>query len=284
MTDILKIITKKNKTIRIIVLVLSLILSAVVYNLFLLPLKLVSGGSGGIATITNYIYDINPSIMILLISLACVIISFMYLGIEKTKATILASILYPLFIQLTSPIANMVTMTADKLLLVIFAGVLGGISSGLIYRVGYNSGGLAAISQILFEKLKISVAKSSLIINATIVIVGAIFFGTTNALYAIIYLYICNIVTDKVLLGISNNKAFYIITSEEEKVKKYILNNLEHDVTIFDVKGAYMDKNRKVMLTVVPSRDYYKVTEGVKAIDKDVFFVVTDSYQVEGGK
>lgn len=284
MDDILKSITKQNKTIRILILVISLILSALVYNLFLLPLKIVSGGSGGIATIVNYVYGINPSIMILLISLACIIVSFMYLGVEKTKATILASILYPLFIQLTSPIAEMTTMNADKLLLVIFAGVLGGISSGLIYRVGYNSGGTAAINQILFEKLKISVAKSSLLINSAIVIVGAFFFGTTNALYAIIYLYICNIVTDKVLLGISNNKAFYIITSEENKVKEYIIKNLEHDVTIFDVKGGFMEQKRKVILTVVPSRDYYKVTEGIKAIDKEVFFVVTDSYQVEGGK
>lgn len=284
MDDILKSITKQNKTIRIIILIISLVLSAIVYNLFLLPLKIVSGGSGGIATIVNYVYGINPSLMILLISLACIIVSFMYLGAEKTRATILASILYPLFIQLTSPIAEMVNMSADKLLLVIFAGVLGGVSSGLIYRVGYNSGGIAAINQILFEKLKISVAKSSLLINSSIVLVGAIFFGTTNALYAIIYLYICNIVTDKVLLGISNNKAFYIITSEEEKVKEYIIKNLEHDVTIFDVKGGYLDKKRKVILTVVPSRDYYKVTEGIKTIDKNVFFVVTDSYQVEGGK
>lgn len=284
MNDILKLISKKNKTIRIIILILSLALSAVVYNLFLLPLKLVSGGSGGIATITNYVYDINPSLMILLVSTACVIISFIYLGVEKTKATILASAIYPLFVQLTSPIRDLSPDSADKLLLVIFAGVLGGISSGLIYKVGYNGGGLAAISQILFEKLKISMSKTTFVINAIIVIVGAIFFGTTNALYAIIYLYICNIVTDKVLLGISNNKAFYIITSEEEKVKEYILKNLEHDVTIFDVKGGYKDENRKVILTVIPSRDYYKVTEGIKQIDKKVFFVVTDSYQVEGGK
>ena len=284
MSDILKLISKKNKTMRIIILVVSLALSAVVYNLFLLPLKIVSGGSGGIATIVNYVYDINPSIMMLLVSLACIIISFMYLGVEKTRATILASIIYPLLVQLTSPIRYMIPLAADKLLLVIFAGALNGVSNGLIYRVGYNSGGLAAINQILFEKMKISVAKSSFVINGAIVLVGAFFFGTTNALYAIIYLYISNIVTDKVLLGISNNKAFYIITEEDEKVKDYILKNLEHDVTIFDVKGGYVDKKRKVILTVVPSRDYYRVTEGIKEIDNGVFFVVTDSYQVEGGK
>ena len=45
-----------------------------------------------------------------------------------------------------------------------------------------------------------------------------------------------------------------------------------------------MNDKRKVMLTVIPSREYYRLTEGIKHIDKNAFFVVTDSYQVEGAK
>ena len=57
-----------------------------------------------------------------------------------------------------------------------------------------------------------------------------------------IYLYIANIVTDKVLLGISNNKAFYIITDKEEEVNDYIMRILNHSVTIFDVKEKANNK------------------------------------------
>ena len=284
MEEIVERITKKNKMSRLLVLVISLTISSIVYNLFLLPLSLVAGGTGGIATITKYLYEINPAIMILLLSIACIIIGFMYLGKEATMGSLTASILYPILVELTEPITRYFNSDVDKLLLVLFAGVLGGISSGLIYRTGYNSGGLTVISQILFEKKKISIAKSSLVMNSIIVLIGAFFFGTTNALYAIIYLYIANLVTDKVLLGISTNKAFYIITKEEQKVKEYIMNNLEHTVTVFDVKGGFLEQKRRVLLTVIPSREYYHVTEGIREIDKDVFFVVTDSYQVEGGK
>ena len=168
--------------------------------------------------------------------------------------------------------------------MVLFAGVLSGIANGLMYKTGYSNGGFPVISQILFEEKQIPVGKSSLAINITIVIVGAYFFGITNALYAIIFLYINSIVLDKVLLGISNNKAFYIITEEEKKVKEYIIKTLNHNVTTFEVKGGFLDKNRKVILTVIPSREYYRVTEGIKEIDKDAFFVVTDSYTVEGAK
>lgn len=284
MEDVLKKISIKKRISRIIILTISLLLSAIVYNVFLLPLNLVSGGTSGIATITKALYGINPALMIFIISAACVVISFMYLGKEKTMTTIAASIIYPILVELTKPLANHFASEADVLLLVIFAGVIGGTANGLIYRSGYNNGGLSVISQLLYEKKKISVAKSSFAMNGLVVLIGAIFFGTTNALYAIVYLYINNIVTDKVLLGISNNKAFYIITDQEERVNDYIMRILGHSVTVFDVKGGFLEQKRRVLLTVIPSREYYKVTEGIKEIDPKVFFVVTDSYQVEGGK
>ena len=41
---------------------------------------------------------------------------------------------------------------------------------------------------------------------------------------------------------------------------------------------------KPVLLLVIPTRDYYKVTEGIKLIDPGVFFVVEDAYEVKGGK
>ena len=284
MEAVLKKIERKKQIQRIVILTASLLLSAILYNVILLPLNLVIGGTGGVAIVTKALYGINPSIMIFILSAACVIISFLYLGFDKTMTTIAASILYPIFVELTSPMVQYFPKDTDTLLLVIIAGVVGGVSAGLIYKTGYNSGGFNAITQVLYEQKRVSLAKSNFIINGLIVLLGAFFFGANNALYAIIYLYICNIVTDKVLLGISNNKAFYIITDQEERVNDYIMRTLGHSVTIFDVKGGFLEQKRRVLLTVIPSREYYRVTEGIKEIDPKVFFVVTDSYQVEGGK
>ena len=285
MENILEVIRKKKKLYRILLMGASLLVTAILYNVFLLPLSLVTGGTNGVATITHYLYGINPAIMLLLLSIACAILSLMYLGPKRTAGTLVASVVYPLLVQLTSPLTALISQSnTDMLLMVLFAGVLSGIANGLMYKTGYSNGGFPVISQILFEEKQIPVGKSSLAINITIVIVGAYFFGITNALYAIIFLYINSIVLDKVLLGISNNKAFYIITEEEKKVKEYIIKTLNHNVTTFEVKGGFLDKNRKVILTVIPSREYYRVTEVIKEIDKDAFFVVTDSYTVEGAK
>ena len=275
----------KTKVYRVFLVTLGLLLSSIVYNLILLPLKLVIGGVGSLATITNYLYSINPAIMIFILSTATLVLSYMYLGKEKTVGSIYGCIISPIFVQLTSPIRNIVVIdTTDVLLVVLFAGIVGGIANGLVYKSGYSSGGYSTIIQILFYKLKIPRAKSTIVLSGATILLGSYFFGITNALYAIIYIYIESIVMDRVLLGISKNKAFYIITEKEQEIKEYIIEELKHTVTTFDVKGGFLEDKRKVMLTVIPSREYYRLTEGIKLIDKDAFYVVTDSYQVEGAK
>lgn len=285
MKDILERIHKKQIIKRVAMLILGLFISAIVYNLFLLPINLVTGGAGGIATITNYVYDIDPALMILLVSIACGILSLLYLGIEETLAIILATVIYPLFVKITAPISELIFINyQDMFVIAIYAGIIGGFANGLMYKSGYSGGGLAIIGQILKKYYNIPIATTSGFMNATIVIIGALFFGWTKAMYALILIYINSLVINKILLGISNNKAFYIVATETDKIKDYIIRTLGHSVTIFDIKGGFLSKKGNVILTVVPTHEYYKVTEGIKMIDDKAFFVVTDAYEVVGAK
>lgn len=285
MDKIVKAVREKNKYYRMFLLFISLLISAVIYNMFLLPLNIVTGGTSGIAQITKYLYNIDPSFMVLILSIICLVISIIFLDFDKTASTLVTTFLYPALVKLTEPLSTLVTIeTNDMFIVVLMTAVILGISNALMYKSGYSNGGLTVITQTLYKYKKISVAKSGLIMNAVIILIGGMVFGSTVTMYAIISLYIRSIVQDKVLLGISNNKAFYIITSEEEKVEKFVIDELGHNATIFDVKGAFLEKKRRVILTVVPSREYFKVTEGIKLIDDKAFFVVTDSYQVAGGK
>ena len=69
------------------------------------------------------------------------------------------------------------------------------------------------------------------------------------------------------------------MTSKEEEVKNYLLKNLGQKVTEFDVISGYLNKNDKVLMTVVPTKNYIKLKEEVEKIDANSFFVIADSYQ-----
>lgn len=282
---ILKKIKNKKIISRYIILIISLFVSALLFNLFIVPTKIVTGGVNGIALIINNAYNWDNSIIILVVSLILLLFSLLYLGIERTSGTILATFLYPLFVKISSfLVSNINIETTDLVLIAIFIGVIGGLANGLMYNTGFSNGGLPIISQILYKEFKIPISKSSFIINGSIVFIGGLFFGWTMVMYALIILFINSFVLDRVILGISNNKAFYIITSEPVSVKEYIIKQLNHSVTEFDVKGGFLEKKRKVLLTVIPSREYFLVTEGIKELDSEVFFLACDAYQVEGGQ
>lgn len=283
--DIINKVKTKKIVSRSIMMTISLLMSAIVFNLFLLPTNIVSGGVNGISIIADYLYGFNPSTVILVVSILCLILSFLYLGVEITAGSLVATLLYPFLVELTSNIGTYIRIdTSDLLIISIYIGVIGGFANGLMYKSGFSSGGIPIINQILYKYFKIPISTSSFVINTIIVLIGGIFFGTTKVMYAIIILYINSLMLNKVLLGVSNNKAFYIVTTEDKRVKDYIIETLKHSVTIFDVKGGFLQRKRKVLLTVIPTREYFKVTEGIKLIDKDAFFVVTDSYEVSGGK
>ena len=267
------------------VLLASLFLSALVFNLFLYPTSLVTGGMNGVAIIINHIIEIDPAIVIFVGSLLLLGLSYLFLGLDQTAGSVVATIVYPVFVEITEPISKLIVIdTSDLILMSILIGVLLGITNGLMYKVGFSNGGLNIISQIFYKYFRISLSKTTMVINLIVVLIGGFYFGFNMVLYALVIIYISSFVIDKVILGISNNKAFYITTTEDEKVRDYLINTLHHTVTMFDVKGGFLEKKRKVLLAVIPTRDYFRLKEGIKEIDPHAFFVVTDAYEVKGGK
>lgn len=275
-------IGKKHIIKRYVYFIISIFVLAATYNLFILPHNLVSGGISGIAVITKELID--PSLLILIVNVFLLILSMIILGKDKTVGSILGVILYPLFIKFTANIGDVIVLeNVDILLNVLFAGFLSGAASGIILKNGFSSGGSDIAVQILSKIFKISIGTGYIFIDGTIILFGGIYLGAIKVMYAVVLLYIYSLMTDKFMLGISDNKAFYIVTDKEDEVKEYILDNLNHGVTILKAKGGYNGRKENVLLCVVPARHYFKLKEGISIIDNDAFFVVTEAYEVKGG-
>ena len=260
-------------------------LVAVSFNLFLSSNDLVPGGVSGFSIILDHLFHINKSLVIIIASLILLVMSYFFLGREKTRDSILGSLLFPLFVELTSHVGNYITIDTSQLLLsAIFGGVVYGFGAGMIFKAGFTTGGTDILNQIMSKYLKISMGKSMIFCDGTIVILSGIVFGPTKLMYSIIILYLISYMSDRVILGISDSKAFYIVTDEEKKIKEYIIKYLNHGVTVFNAKGGYKKERQTVLLCVLPTKEYYRLKEGIHEIDPDAFFVVTDAYEVFGGE
>lgn len=282
---ILEEIREKSKYKRLVRFIIGCFLVAIAYNLFLAPNDIVAGGVGGIAIILNELFKFDYSTVILIGNIILLIVSYIFLGKEKTRGSILGSLVFPICVKLTSDIGTYIDIDNSQLLLsAVFGGVLYGFGAGMIFKAGYTGGGTDILSQLINKYLKLSIGKSILCTDGTIVVLSSLVFGTNKLLYAIITLYIISLISDRVILGISDSKAFYIVTDEEQAIKEYILKYLNHGVTVFNAKGGFAKEKQTVLMCVLPTKDYYRLKEGISEIDPDAFFVVTDAYEVFGGE
>ena len=285
MQGILKRIDRKHRLFRILEMIMGVFIMASAFNLFILPNDIVSGGVSGLSLIIKKMFGMNPSLFMFISSMLLLVVSFLTLGVEKTKHSILGSILFPIAVSLTTDIGKFLNIdTTDQLLLVLFGGVIYGFGVGLVFKAGFTTGGTDILNQIVCKYCKTSLGTSMLLVDGFVVLLGGIVFGWTKFMYALMLLYIISILTDKVLLGISDSKAFYIVTEKQDLISEFVINDLHHTVTVLDAKGGFTKTKNPVLFAVIPTGEYYRFKEGIRIIDPKAFFTVVDAYEVLGGE
>ncbi len=279
--EVLQLVEKAHLLKRYLYLVIAVIIYAIAYNLFFFKNNIVYGGASGISIITRDL--IEPSIMILILNVFFLILSYFLLGKKQTLDSIVGSLLFPIFVKLTANISNYISIDNSNLLLIaIIGGVCVGFAAGIVFKSGFTTGGTDILNQIVSKYFKVSIGTSMLMTDGIIVLVGGFFFGWTRVLYALIVLYIINIMVDKVVLGISGSKAVYITTDEDDRVCDYLLNELKLGITLIETRGGYTNKKDQIIMCVVPTGEYFKVSEGIEQIDPKAVILVTDAYQTSG--
>lgn len=277
-------LNSKNRAERCAVFIWGVLIYAMSFTLFFSPRNIVTGGTTGLSLIVRDLFQINPSIFVFLASFTLLVIGYFLLGKYITIKTFFGVILLPIFMDFSTIFQSLFDVSEMSLFLVVFyGGLLMGLGNGLILRSGFSVGGFQTLYQILYKYFGISIGKSTMWLNSILIVISGFFFGFSSALYAIIGLYISSVVTDKVMLETSIVKTFYIVTNKEKEISQYFVNHLKCGVTVMNARGGYSNQNKKILMCAIPTRQYYQVKEVIQNIDEDVFFLITDTYEVYGG-
>ncbi len=259
---------------------LGLFLAAVAFNLFLAPYQLVAGGVSGLALVIQKIWNIEESLFILAINVFLIGISFLFLGFEKTKNTILGSLLFPIFIKITSCVVSYINIDLELIVIAILGGLLSGIGYGLVFKSGYTSGGTDILNQIMEKYLHIPMSKSILLVDGIITLLGSLVFGIPALLYSLIGLTLISVFSHKIIIEEGKSKTLYITSSKCKEIKYYLHEELKIDSTDFEVIGGYTNVPQKMIMSVIQSKEYYRIKKTIECIDKNAFITVTDTYQL----
>lgn len=260
---------------------------AIGYSLFQLPYNLAAGGITGVAIIIRNFIDLPAGLIYLALNVPLMVLGYRFLGRwQFLIRTIIAVLVFSAatdFLSYTMPrILPSYPMTSDMLLGSIYAGLITGIGSGLIYRAGGTIGGTSIISRIIQRRTGIPLSQLYLMVDGTIILIAVFTFGWEIALHAILVLMVAGMASDFALEGPSVVRTASIVTDHPQEMANALMGRLHRGASIWEVTGAYTGKKRSMVFCTVNRAQIFELKQTVSDVNPDAFVVIGNAQQALG--
>ncbi len=250
------------------------------FSRVLIPNHLTATGLGGLATVVNHVGGLN--IQLLLVIMALPIIVWAVIKYDR-KQVFYASFCFFLFTALIGIYQKYVpAFKTDSVIAMVVAGVLTGLSTGIILRQGLANGPEAIVALYLKEKKGLSIGNFFMILNSLIVFSSIIYGNITYIIYSLMSIYISGKVTDYVILGTGRTYSVTIISENYQAIREFIHKELRRGVTFIPCIGTYSSSEKTMLKTVISGSELVKLKEYTKSLNDDSFIYVTPSIEVIG--
>lgn len=268
---------------RIIVICIAAVIMALNIKSFVRTGGLYPGGATGLALLIQRAGDmffhvtIPYTVVNVALNAVPVYIGFRYIGRKFTLYSCL-------MIVLTSVLTDMLpgyAITYDTLLISIFGGLINGFVISLCLHMNATTGGTDFIAIYLSEKKGIDSWNVVLGLNVLILAAAGLLFGWDKALYSIIFQYTSTQVLH-MLYKKYQQETVFAVTNRAEEVYDAIAGTTHHGATIIEGQGAYEDRERKIVYSVVSSAESKKVIRAIKEADPHAFVNLMKTEQVAG--
>ena len=254
-------------------------MQAFAVNYFTLHYRFPDLGVSGIAVLTNYVFGISPSWVILIGNILLVIwarkdLNLHFLGLTLT-AVITFSTMLSVFALYPLPLPD------DKFMATVITGLIKGFSLGLMLRVGGSSGGTDIIGVTLRKRYGIEFGQVSMAINFVLLGLSIGVVGLEAVVYGAVGLYVNSITVDNVNHSFDRRKQAIIITNIPDEVSRFI-NEHGRGVTRFEGRGGYTGQVRPVLMTLLSPGQVVLLKKFLKEKDENAFVSICDASEVLG--
>ncbi len=262
----------------------SAFLSAFTLHVFIYKNGFAPSGVDGIATMIQELTGINAGIASFVLNIPLLLLAWRFLNKKFVLYTVLFTVLSSGFIMLLNYV-NFPQYEAEyeKMAASIFSGLLLGVRTGIMIRLGYSTGGVDIAATILQDKIQ-HINVERIISVICYVIIGISYFVYRNLGSILLSLIQMFVFERGVALLLSDHRdavAFNVITKEPDKIKNEIMQELKHGATLVESKGLFTDTDSYIIITIVNKRQIPKFIKILKKY-QDTFVYYNDIGGVSG--
>lgn len=249
---------------------------------FLLPAKIATGGTPGMAMLVYFVTDISPGKAMLLINIPLLLMGTRFIGLpfalRSVYSMIITSVLVDVFLLYVDfPMINSV------LLAIFYGGTLIGAGIGLVLKGNASAGGTTIIAKIFSSYYHLKPSRLILIMDISIIVtIGFIFVDIEKALWSMLSLYVTTVVIDKILTGAVPEKIVHIVSNKAQDIGFAIHEKLERGGTILSGRNITADADKTILFVVVGARRIPQLRSMVLEIDPNAIMIVMEASEMVG--
>lgn len=256
------------------------LIAAAVY-FFMVPSGLPLGSISGLAMLISNIIPLSIATITLILNVVLLILGFLLLGREFGAKTVYTSILLPAVMGVFERFVPLEgSLMGDPLTDLICFTFFCAIGQTILFNLNASSGGIDIITKILNKFFRIDMGKASIFSGMVVAGSSIFFYDFKTAVLAIVGTYLCGVVLDHFIFGFNERKRVCIISNREDELKHFILHDLDAGCTIYEAHGAYDDRTRREIVTILDKSKYKKLLDQISKLDPTAFVTVLPIHEV----
>ena len=289
----------------VLLVILGCIIMAFGDALFIAPCNIISGGVSSVGIIVNFFVKGATGfectdIVVAVCQVLLWVLGLIVLGKKFSIHTLIAMIVYPATFSLIYRLnlGEVFGMTqiyesalagdiGSLLFTAVFGGFLCGAGIALAYHGNGSTGGFNIISAIVARYSEIKENTSSLIIDVTLIVIGALIrLSVPNnfilSCIGILCAIVCSLSIRFLYVDATQFVICDIITDKYEEVNKYVIDEMDHSTTLFDTVGGYTGEDRKMVRAVIYQEETTELREYIATVDPRAFVSFTKAKTING--
>lgn len=279
----------KNKKLTIffelIIVIFSSVISALGLHVFVYPANFAPSGFDGISAMLQKLTGLNAGIYLAIFNIPLLIWAYFKLNRKYVIYTIIFTIISSALLYIFELVNLYQYVSAtDRILPAIFAGIILGIRTGLMIKIGSSTGGIDIIAcMIQSKKPHLDLEKSISVMCYVIILISVFVYDNdiTCILLSIVQIFTMEKAMGFILKDNRNAVEVKIITKDPELLKEKILFKLKHGATVINCTGMYTGEPRYMVITIINIRQIGELTGIIRELP-DTFIYNSDVTGVRG--
>ena len=295
MNNILRILGTGKFWKELIIMTVAMLIAAAAVYYFLMPSNLIIGSITGLSMVISSLFGlagitVKVSLVVTVINAILLVMAWFLIGHEFGAKTVYTALILGPFIEFWEkvlPVSRIMEPGAASVMgdpwfdLLCFVLVLSA-SQTILFHINASTGGLDILAKIVNKYLHLDIGTCVTVAGGLICCTAFLINPFRLVIIGIIGTWINGLALDYFTAGLNRRKRVCIISSQHERIRKYIIEDLQRGCSLYDVTGGYNGKKNVEIQALLTQDEFANLMNYLKENDIHGFITAGNVSEIYG--